>query len=1345
MSKDQAAAAAATPRRSRSRGRRLLRGSLVALLLCALSAFSALAWLLGTQSGLDAALVLLQRGVGPALELEGGRGKLLGMLEFDRLRYRDDELHLEARGLRLEWEPRALLQRRLHLSLLQLGEIDFAQRAADPAAATAGPSAAPESLQLPLALDIDRIELKRFALHAWPRAADAPAVEESFWLATLRAAVHSTGRTHQLQVHEAQFAQGEFAFEAGVDGHSPFALSATGKAQLQLDDLAIELRIGARENLLTPELLLELALAEVAITAQLQAAPFAPLPLQQLKLTTSEFNPAALHEDLPQGRLRVDAELQARGDRAVGGPVRVVNRQPASLDDAGLPLRSVVAELEVELGNTAVAINDLVIKLLGGGEVRGGLNWRPTEATGEGTGAAANNALGELQAKLELAAIDMHALDRRLPAQRLSGVLSARADEQLQEANARLRLGAARLRAQARLAMAEDAAAATAHASATAGAYRRFALSAALREVEPRALLAEAPAARLNVDLEASGELDAEGLPALVDASFAIVDSTFEGYPLSGEGRLQLVGELLPQVAVVLDLAGNRLQADGAWGKADDRLVLELDAGALARLGEEFDGRLVASAELGGTLQLPQARMELVAEALRLPGGVRVQGLSGAARLDAGLEGPFQLSLEATGVGEGAARSAVAAPPDWVESLHLVAAGTRARHEIELELGTAALGQAQDRLQLALQGGVTEEPGAGMGWQGELRTLATNGQLAMRLLAPAALEASAQHLRLGTAELGLEEGGLLLLEETAWTPQLSTARGRLSGFSLGWLGDRLAAYQGDDPLVFGGNWSLQAGTELNGELQLFRERGVIELAGELPLRLELETLEAALLAQGHHLRLDARVAGPELGTMQLTVATAAERDVADGWSLPGSSPLAGRLRFDMPDLSWLDRLLADQGVQIGGSLDADVSLSGTLQAPRFQGRSNGHRLALNMVDEGLALEGGELRLSFNEQQLRLEGLDFVASNRVQPRDNRLPVKPLTATPGTLHVSGEVELDRGVGAFRLEADRLPLLQRRDRWLILSGKGNARSGPDALQIKADFGVDAAYIEFAETLPPSLSDDVVLVSDEESASADFALSAEIGVVLGDAVYLSAMGLDTRLAGQLQLQLAPGAPLAAVGTVRTVDGRYQGYGQSLVIDRGVVNFQGPLDAPGLNIVALRKGLAVEAGIAVTGSAKRPQVKLVSEPNVPDPDKLSWIVLGRAPDTGSGADLGLLLPAAQALLGGPGGGMTEELSRSLGFDSFSIGQGELNSTSRVASSRVLGSGSTVAADSSVSSQVLSVGKRLGPDLFLSFEQSLGGAETLAKLSYQLSRRLSAVLRGGSDNSLDLYYGIHFR
>ena len=75
----------------------------------------------------------------------------------------------------------------------------------------------------------------------------------------------------------------------------------------------------------------------------------------------------------------------------------------------------------------------------------------------------------------------------------------------------------------------------------------------------------------------------------------------------------------------------------------------------------------------------------------------------------------------------------------------------------------------------------------------------------------------------------------------------------------------------------------------------------------------------------------------------------------------------------------------------------------------------------------------------------------------------------------------------------------------------------------------------------------------------------------------------------------------------------------------------------------------------------------------------------------------------------------------------------------------MLGSGQTVSGGPSVSGQVLSLGKRLGPDLFLNFEQSLGGAATLVKLTYQISRRLSVIARGGTDTALDVQYGFSFR
>jgi autotransporter translocation and assembly factor TamB len=68
-----------------------------------------------------------------------------------------------------------------------------------------------------------------------------------------------------------------------------------------------------------------------------------------------------------------------------------------------------------------------------------------------------------------------------------------------------------------------------------------------------------------------------------------------------------------------------------------------------------------------------------------------------------------------------------------------------------------------------------------------------------------------------------------------------------------------------------------------------------------------------------------------------------------------------------------------------------------------------------------------------------------------------------------------------------------------------------------------------------------------------------------------------------------------------------------------------GLIDNPGLNIRAMRSNLPVEAGVEVTGTARRPIVRLVSDPEVPDAEKLSWLVLGHAPDQQRGQDTAVL------------------------------------------------------------------------------------------------------------------------
>jgi len=105
--------------------------------------------------------------------------------------------------------------------------------------------------------------------------------------------------------------------------------------------------------------------------------------------------------------------------------------------------------------------------------------------------------------------------------------------------------------------------------------------------------------------------------------------------------------------------------------------------------------------------------------------------------------------------------------------------------------------------------------------------------------------------------------------------------------------------------------------------------------------------------------------------------------------------------------------------------------------------------------------------------------------------------------------------------------------------------------------------------------------------------------------------------------------------------DGVYAAYGQKLVIDRGGITFTGPIENPRLDLRAMRaqspaaQADDVKVGVTITGTAQDPRIRLYSEPAMSETEKLSWLLLGRAPTGLDGADIGLLQTAAVALLSG--------------------------------------------------------------------------------------------------------------
>ena len=325
---------------------------------------------------------------------------------------------------------------------------------------------------------------------------------------------------------------------------------------------------------------------------------------------------------------------------------------------------------------------------------------------------------------------------------------------------------------------------------------------------------------------------------------------------------------------------------------------------------------------------------------------------------------------------------------------------------------------------------------------------------------------------------------------------------------------------------------------------------------------------------------------------------------------------------------------------------------------------------------------------------------------------------------------------------VKLDRVGVWQQPEQWVSLSGETLLSWQRDHLGGKGALTVDAAYWQLAPPGAPSLSDDVVVRRPAQSATPSLRpkLSLDVSVDFGRDFLFEGAGLSSLLVGQIRLT-AEGRDLPrAVGSIRTRNGRFAAYGQALEIERGILNFQGLPDNPSLDVRAMRRGLTVEAGVEVTGTVQKPRVRLVSTPELPEAEKLSWLILGHGPEGVGSGDASVLLAAAGDLFGNASGNLVGQLKDRFGIDEFGVRQGTLGGGARSAGSRIVSSGG--AESSGVEQQILSVGKRISSRATLNYEQSLGTAESVAKLSFDLTRQLTLVGRVGSDNALDLFYSI---
>ena len=1294
------------------------------------------------------------------LETEGVQGSLRGGGRIASLNWSQGALSVKAQGVQLDWNDslftNALLGRGVQIDALSVQQLSVNDQRAPT------PTEPMESLVLPLpvglAIKVDRFELTgNTALSLSDIQADyqyGPIADEQEGPAL--SASPGLTHAHRLRLDSLQLADGRYSgnLSLGAEVPMPLALALVGNVTTQVPDgagVALTLHGQATGTLGGAEAAIDLD-AEAQgtpdspnakpsnLTLQARVMPWAKQPLVNAKANAQSLNLAALWPSAPVSDLSGQLTAQPEGD-SWRAQLQLDNTLVGPADQKGLPLQSLRAAVEQQ--GDRWTISELQAQL-GGGSLQGKGGLRLTT---EGDTTALSDWQGDIQAK----GIRPALLWSELAQGALDGQLNARAAPTPLSANA---------------------IALQAHIKPSAQQPKNAALKG-LRLAEVRVQGQWLPTTPTgSVGTLKLGEAHIDVADALLDTQ-----GSFDTASMRYDGQVSL---RLPGASI--DAKGLLAHAQGQ-GKADLQLqdasrllVWVRSLQSLPFVGPQVRAALAGqeglSAQGAGSAQLqwtgglgalgypaaPNSQAAtppwptVVAAAVSVPRlSVQTAADTPATVID-GLA--FKASGPAANMQLSAVGNVVAAP--WRVSLDTAGVLRASANPVE----GGALSLSKMTLRLAPESAAGEKSKIEpwqlhsvqpllLSWKNTanqgLALDAGTGELRLQPLSPRA------------AQLG--EPLTVAWQRLLWQANALETQGRLQGLSLPWI-EALAGI-GQPPttgpleqngirgdLVLDGGWNVRIPADPNlppdlsatlqrrsGDLQWNSLAAVPDAtnpggatdtiaAGVKDARVSLVVKDRKAEVQ---LRWDSSSLGQASAdastTFSVGSAANASASLIERW-WPENTPIRGSAKARLPQVGvW--SMFTPPGWRMKGTLNADATLSGTRNAPEWRGALQADDLALRSVVDGFAFTNGQLRATLNGDRLNVDRFSLQGPGGAE-------------AGGTLEASGQAEWRVVEGSklrqpfvdLKAKAQRLRVSNRVDRRLTLSGDVTAQLAGPKLQMRGQLKVDSAQFILPDELAPSLSKDVVVRStrtlpSEQTDGQPVQPDVSVSLDLGKKFEVRGQGIDTRLEGQLTLRATPALPTPrALGELRTVSGTYKAYGQQLNIETGVLRFTGPYDDPALDILAVRKlpdNTDQRVGVKISGNAQAPRVSLFAEPDLTDGEKLAWLVLGK-PASAAGAQAFVLQQAARKLLSRGGEPVDGALAKSLGLDDIGF------------------EGASTSADGTTTQAALTVGKRLSDDIYLSYEQSLGGTMSAVSILYDLSKSLTLRARAGTENAIDVIF-----
>lgn len=1267
----------------------LLKASLalgVVVLVVIAAAGGLLLWAARSESGLKFVWQRVAPRLPAGISVAAVEGRLAGPLVLQGITVQTESLELRVERAELRWQPRALWGRVVRVERLEVRGVDVVQLSAAEAASPGEPFRLPESVELPVDVDLAGavVETVRFRANpsAEPVAIERVSVAGRFDANGLELReLAARGPAFDVRGAANVVPRGSYETSAQLDwavrlGEYPEARGST-RVSGNVELLAIEQRVEApydvRIDLRVHDALAALRLdGEVALTVQPAAFGVEQVPAET-----------------------VGATLQLRGTPSA---LDVAGRVALAGGEAG----GATADFDLRYGNDAFEIRSLTVAdagssaaLTASGRVAIGgeqpvlaldatwseLKWpmwgEPQVASERGSlrvdGTPHDYALA-LDGKLALA-------DGTNGQVRVSGTGNA-------EALFLDRVDVEALRG--RIAGNMD----VRWAPSLSGA-----LELTATDLDPGVVLPDWPG---QVDARVDARAALEGESVTVEVHALEAEGRLRDRPLELRARGGYAASALRIDAFTLRSGATNVTASGTAGEAL-ALEWEVESPELGQLWPQLEGALSARGELHGPRERPHVVVEARGHALRFMGN-EAEELELMADVDVAGQARSSLALNVRD-----ARAADVA----IAELRLAGEGNAARHALELTATTSA-GDAS----VQLDGAVDAPWHRKFAWTFAL----DEATLSIPQLAPWALRAPASGSvtrteaslarscwQSGTAELCIEgtRGAAGTRAAFALSPlpfdyfaALLATPARLEG-DVSAEGTFEQAANGTPQ--FGVRLRTSPGRLVSADARDADEGG----AAVERYALAFGPADGNLAMQNDRIEGALRMPFAEQGELAASV-----RIAASAGAPFGERALDGSFSLDIASLGFISDLLPQvQNVQ--GQITGDLRIAGTVDTPQLAG--------------SLMLEGGALTLpatnvELEDVELALAG-DGASGLAVNGRAQ--------SGGGTLRAEGRVEFVEGGPASRIaiDGDAFEVVDTADAQVVVSPDLDVTLTSDGTAVTGSVLVPRARLTPQDTGESAVrvSADEVLVEpgDEGARRRSQALSANVRLALGDDVQIAGYGLTGRLGGAIEITEKAGEPTAATGELRVEEGGvYEAYGQQLAIETGRVVFAGgPIADPGVDIRAVRRPAeGIVVGARVRGLLAAPELSLFSEPPMPQQEQLSYLVLGRPLDDASESESSAMSRAALALGVKGGNFVSERINENLGLDAFGI---ESNPNETAAEAAFV------------------IGKYLTPSLYVSYGIGIFESVNTLKLRYafaprwRLETETSSKASGG-----DLIYNI---